>query len=67
MGKNNQEIRSVIGSSAGGILGLAVCCGLPEEQIIDVGVGDLSRITSEDRTYKGDYQDEEKEMMKKLR
>ena len=31
MAKDNSEIRSVIGSSAGGILGLAVCCGLSEE------------------------------------
>lgn len=57
----------MIGSSAGGILGLAVCCGLSKEEIIEVGVRDLSKITSKDRTYRGDYQDKEKEIMKELK
>ena len=67
MEKDNSEIKSVIGSSAGGILGLAVCCGLSSKEIIEVGVGDLSTITTMDRAYKGDYQNEEKAILTELK
>ena len=36
---NGKEITSIIGSSAGGILGLAICCEMdPEEIISKIGV-----------------------------
>ena len=49
------EITSIIGSSAGGILGLAICCEMVPEDIIEkIGVKYLSKMV-EDLTFdKGD-------------
>ena len=44
-------ISSVIGSSAGGILGLAICCNMDPKEIMKVSSEKLSKIT-DDQTYK---------------
>ena len=46
------KIKSIIGSSAGGILGLAICCGLSDEEIKELCLTYLSRITIKDKKYK---------------
>ena len=49
LSKEKVEIRSVIGSAAGGIMGLAAGCELEEDEIIEIGLKDLSEITQTDR------------------
>lgn len=49
--EREMKVRSVIGSSAGGILGLAVCCGLPTERIVRICIEILSKIASNDQKY----------------
>ena len=39
----------MIGSSAGGILGLAICLSLNKEEIIESAIKKLSRITIDDK------------------
>lgn len=41
----DKKISSIIGSSAGGILGLAICCDIAEEDIRKLIVEDLSAVT----------------------
>jgi predicted acylesterase/phospholipase RssA len=43
-------IRTVIGSSAGGIVGLAICCGVEPSGIVELCEQYLSQVTAE-RTY----------------
>ena len=52
MGKMDaSEITSIIGSSAGGIIGLAICCEMEPEDIINkIGVKYLSKMI-DDLTY----------------
>lgn len=52
--KENLHIRSIIGSSAGGILGLAICCELKDEEIMSI-VMDLENIASDDQFFKDDH------------
>ena len=45
------RISSIIGSSAGGIIGLAICCEMEPQEIVDqIGVKYLSKMV-EDLTY----------------
>lgn len=43
-----KKVVSIIGSSAGGILGLAFCCSMDKEELLDV-VATLGRIPSIDK------------------
>lgn len=45
------KAKTIIGSSAGGILGLAFCLDLSQEEVVNIGIKGLSTITSEDKKY----------------
>ncbi len=48
--KEGVDITSIIGSSAGGIIGLAVCCRMAPEDIVGLCEKYLSRVT-DDKTF----------------
>ena len=50
-GNLHEKIKSVIGSSAGGILGLAITCALDPADIEKVCIDQLSRV-ADDKTFK---------------
>jgi predicted acylesterase/phospholipase RssA len=47
---SQEEIKTIIGSSAGGIIGLAVCCKISPDGIIKLCSKYLSKVT-DDKTY----------------
>lgn len=47
-----KPIKSIIGSSAGGILGLAVCCNVPSEKIVEICIEILSHIADKDQNFR---------------
>ena len=55
----NLNIRSIIGSSAGAILGLGIACNLSTEEMMDITTKYLSTITKEDRKFKHDTKEQE--------